>query len=182
MFCHFCHLNDKSEEFAKCFKISIWLSEFQYIKEKSRGLLAGPANPVPYPTCRCFIWVAHTTPGFARHVFLTNSYFEKGCRIPKGIVVVLSSLFFKEIAKMAREAIHLCLRLLHVSYKSKFDSYGVRNSVLIISHITFFPTTFLEIELNFNPSFFFLLLKALCRIIFSILFRVSNHQILGKEN
>ena len=147
MFCHFCHLNDKSEEFAKCFKISIWLSEFQYIKEKSRGLLAGPANPVPYPTCRCFIWVAHTTPGFARHVFLTNSYFEKGCRIPKGIVVVLSSLFFKEIAKMAREAIHLCLRLLHVSYKSKFDSYGVRNSVLIISHITLFPTTFLEIEL-----------------------------------
>ena len=38
------------------------------------------------------------------------------------------------------------LRLLQVSYKSKFDSYGVRNSVLIISHITFFPTTFLEIE------------------------------------
>ena len=76
----------------------------------------------------------------------------------------------------------LCLRLLQVSNKSKFDSYVVRNSVLIISHITFFPTTFLEIELNFNPGLFFLLLKALCRIIFSILFRVSNHQIVGKED
>ena len=51
-------------------------------------------------------------------------------------------------------------------------SYGVRNSVLIISYITFFPTNFLEIELNFNPGFFFLLLQALCRIIFPILFRV----------
>ena len=82
-------------------------------------------------------------------------------------MLVLSSLFFKEIAKIAREAMDLCLRLLQVSNKSKFDSYGVRNSVMIISHITFFPTTFLEIELNFNPGFFFLLLKALCRIIFS---------------
>ena len=35
---------------------------------------------------------------------------------------------------------------------------------------------------NFNPGFFFLLSKALSRIIFSILFRVSNHQIVGKEN
>ena len=36
--------------------------------------------------------------------------------------------------------------------------------------------------LNFNPAFFFLLSKALCRIIFCILFRVSNHQIVGKKN
>ena len=36
--------------------------------------------------------------------------------------------------------------------------------------------------LNFNPGFFFLSSKAHCRIIFSILFRVSNHQIEGKEN
>ena len=36
--------------------------------------------------------------------------------------------------------------------------------------------------LNFNPAFFFLLSKALFRIIFSILFRVSNHQIVGKKN
>ena len=31
----------------------------------------------------------------------------------------------------------LCLRLLKESSKSKFDSYSFRNSVSIISHITF---------------------------------------------
>ena len=36
--------------------------------------------------------------------------------------------------------------------------------------------------LNFNPGFFIFLSKALSRIIFSFLFRVSNHQIVGKEN
>ena len=36
--------------------------------------------------------------------------------------------------------------------------------------------------LNFNQGFFFFLSKELSRIIFSILFRVSNHQIVGKEN
>ena len=36
--------------------------------------------------------------------------------------------------------------------------------------------------LNFDPCFFFFLLKALSRILFSILFRVSNHQIVGREN
>ena len=36
--------------------------------------------------------------------------------------------------------------------------------------------------LNFNPGFFFFLSKAHYRIIFSILFRVSSHQIVGKEN
>ena len=36
--------------------------------------------------------------------------------------------------------------------------------------------------LNFNPAFFLFLSKALSWIIFSILFRVSNHQIVGKEN
>ena len=36
--------------------------------------------------------------------------------------------------------------------------------------------------LNFNPGLFFFLSKALSRIIFSILFRVSNHPIVGKEN
>ena len=46
----------------------------------------------------------------------------------------------------------VCLRALKESNKSRFDTYSVRNSVLIISHITFricrvhfFPTTFLEI-------------------------------------
>ena len=35
--------------------------------------------------------------------------------------------------------------------------------------------------LNFNLGFIFLLSKALSRIIFSF-FRISNHQIVGKEN
>ena len=46
----------------------------------------------------------------------------------------------------------LCFRVLKRSSKSRFDSYSVRNSVLIVSHITFqdcrvhfFPTAFLEI-------------------------------------
>ena len=36
--------------------------------------------------------------------------------------------------------------------------------------------------LNFNPGFFIFLSKVLSRIIFSFLFRVSNYQIVGKEN
>ena len=46
----------------------------------------------------------------------------------------------------------VCLRVLKESNKSRFDSYSVRNSVLIISHITFrdcrvhfFSKTFLEV-------------------------------------
>ena len=39
-----------------------------------------------------------------------------------------------------------------------------------------------NLGLNFNLGFFFLLSKAVSRIIFSILFRVSNHQFVGKEN
>ena len=36
--------------------------------------------------------------------------------------------------------------------------------------------------LNYNPGFFFFCLKAFIRIIFSILFRASNHQIVDKKN
>ena len=36
-------------------------------------------------------------------------------------------------------------------------------------------------QLNFNPGFFFFSSKALSRKVFSILFRVSYHQIVGKE-
>ena len=56
---------------------------------------------------------------------------------------------------MAREALdlHVCLPMLKESNKSRFDSFRVRDSALIISHITFqdcpvqvfFVTTFLEI-------------------------------------
>ena len=38
---------------------------------------------------------------------------------------------------MAREAIDVCLSVLKESNNRRFDSYSVRNSVLIISHITF---------------------------------------------
>ena len=38
---------------------------------------------------------------------------------------------------MAREAMDLCLQVLKESSKRRLDSYGVRNSVLMISHITF---------------------------------------------
>ena len=36
--------------------------------------------------------------------------------------------------------------------------------------------------LNFNRSFFFFCSKAFSRTIFSLLFRASNHQVLGKKN
>ena len=38
---------------------------------------------------------------------------------------------------MAQEATDVCLRVLKESNKSRFDGYCVRNSVLIISHVTF---------------------------------------------
>ena len=53
----------------------------------------------------------------------------------------------------------VCLRVLKESSNSRFDSYNVRNSVLIISHITFrdcrehiFPATFLEIAVYTDRS------------------------------
>ena len=39
--------------------------------------------------------------------------------------------------RMAREAMDVCLRMLKESNNRRFNSYSVRNSVLIISHITF---------------------------------------------
>ena len=71
------------------------------------------------------------------------SCFENGCRKKctrqsrKVLWVVLSSLFFKEIWKNGRRGMDLYLRVLKESNKTKFDSYSVRNSVLIISHVTF---------------------------------------------
>ena len=61
---------------------------------------------------------------------------------------------------MAREAMDICLRVLKESNKlSRFDSYNVKNSVLIVSHITFrdcrvdiFPTTFLDIAVYEQPE------------------------------
>ena len=75
--------------------------------------------------------------------------------IPKGIVGGFEfTVLQRNLKKMAREAMDLRLRLLKERNKSRFDSYSVRNSVLIIAHIilpfginpcTFFPTAILEI-------------------------------------
>ena len=63
-----------------------------------------------------------------------------------------------------REAMDICLRVLKESKKSRFDSCSVRNSILIISHITFrdcrvhiFPTTFLEIAVNIARAEYFVI-------------------------
>ena len=68
---------------------------------------------------------------------------------------------WKEFERIAQEAMEICLWVLKESNKSRLDSYSVRNSVLIISHITFrdcrvhfFPTTFLEIRLCTTFGFF----------------------------
>ena len=77
--------------------------------------------------------------------------------IPKGIVgsfgFTLLQRNLKERHEMPSE---ISLRVLKENNKSRFDSYSVRNSVLIISHITFrycrvhiFPTTFFEIAVYF---------------------------------
>ena len=58
--------------------------------------------------------------------------------IPKGIVGcfwVHCSL--KKFKRITWEAMDLCFQVLKKSSKSRFDSYSVKNSVLIISHITF---------------------------------------------
>ena len=72
------------------------------------------------------------------------NYFEKGCRKKctrqsrKVLWVILRALFFKESQdRMECEAMDICLLVLKESNKSRFDSYKVRNRVLIISHITF---------------------------------------------
>ena len=43
----------------------------------------------------------------------------------------------KKFERMAREVMDICLRLLKESNKGRFESYSVRNGVLIIFHITF---------------------------------------------
>ena len=57
---------------------------------------------------------------------------------PKGIVGCFwVHCFSRKFERMAGEAMDICLWVLKESNKSRFDSYSVRNSVLIISHITF---------------------------------------------
>ena len=77
------------------------------------------------------------------------SYFEKVVGKEQWWVV-LSALSSKKLERMARETTDICLPVLKESNKSRFDSYSVRNSVLIkfpfgIVACKFFPTIFLEI-------------------------------------
>ena len=50
----------------------------------------------------------------------------------------------------------------------------------------FFPQShraqLFESRLALNPGFFFLFSKAFSRIIFSVIFRASNHQLVDKKN
>ena len=70
---------------------------------------------------------------------------QKGCRKKhtrqsrKLLWLVLSSPFFNEICKNGTRGHVLIFTIANIkeSNKIKFDSYSVRNSVLIISHITF---------------------------------------------
>ena len=58
--------------------------------------------------------------------------------IPKGIVGGFKfTVLQRNFERMTGEAMDVCLRVLKESNKSRFDSYSVRNSVLIIPHITF---------------------------------------------
>ena len=58
--------------------------------------------------------------------------------ILKGIMGGFEFPFFqRNLKELVREAMEMCLRELKESNKSRFDSYSVRDSVLIISHITF---------------------------------------------
>ena len=79
--------------------------------------------------------------------------------ISKGIVGGFEfTVLRKKIERIARVTMDVCLLVLKESSKSRFENYSVKNSVLVISHITFrdrcvhiFPTTFLEIAVYNVP-------------------------------
>ena len=66
--------------------------------------------------------------------------------------------------------------LILIKHTVLFQFYGSNLGPVVGTPVSVNP------GLNFNVGFFIFLSKALSRIIFSILFRVSNHQIVGKEN
>ena len=58
--------------------------------------------------------------------------------IPKDVVGGFEFTFLKKnLKEWPRKAMDVCLRVLKESNQSRFDSYSIRNRVLIISHITF---------------------------------------------
>ena len=115
-------------------------------KGGSSGLHAGPASPVPYPPVAAFVSRAHHARISSIQLFHWKVVGKTTRDNPERYCGGFEFTVLQRNCKNGTRGHGLMLRLLQVSYKSKFDSYGVRNSVLIISHITFFPTTFLEIE------------------------------------
>ena len=95
---------------------------------------------------RSIYWVHisfHLQPQFKMNYFI-YSYFEKGCREKctrqswKALWEVLSSLFFKEIWKNWHERPWKCVcECSRKATKVSSTATVVRNSVLIISHVTF---------------------------------------------
>ena len=96
--------------------------------------------------------------------FVLYSYFEKGCRkkcmqqSQKVLWVALRSLLLKEIISKNGTRGHGCM-FLNAKGKQQRSFYSVRNSVLIISHITFwdcrmhiFQITFHKIAVYTNGS------------------------------
>ena len=81
--------------------------------------------------------------GFIAEINRTPSTSLKCCNIyrtiPKGIVgsFFLDFSISRKSEKMVRGALLVCLRVQKESNKSRFDSYSVRNSALIITQITF---------------------------------------------
>ena len=65
--------------------------------------------------------------------------------------------------------------LILIKHTVLFQFYGSKLGPVVGTAVSVNP------GLNFNAGFFIFLSKALSWIIFSILFRVSNHQVVGKE-
>ena len=89
----------------------------------------------------------------------------------------------RKATKVARETSAFCFVLFVCLFVYKgrtafFEKRGsvVRNTPVDRGSITANP------GLNFNSSFFFFYSKAFSRIIFSIIFRASNHQIVDRQN
>ena len=85
-------------------------------------------------------------------------------------------------ARLPEEKLRKCVTLISEFLKRKKVSLKEMQSLIdLLGPVVRSPVS-ANPGLNFNPGFFFFLSKALSRIIFSFLFGVSNHQIVGKEN
>ena len=90
---------------------------------------------LPYFTC--------AVNGVSGVSWFVYSYFEKGCRkkctrqSQKALVGFEFSVLQRNLKELARKAMEMCFLVLKESDKVGSTATVVRNSVLIISHITF---------------------------------------------